>query len=252
MRRALAPLVAALLAACGPHGGGASEPALLDLADGGTAGVDEAPLADAALPDARPESDYGDDDGLDPPPLAGMLKGQLHLHSNQSGDSDVPGEEIVDFYQRHGYDFIVFTDHNEVTRMADSGEMLVLPGAELTYNTTTCTPPPEKKKCLVHVNALFVTGRMPANLNEKPTSDARADLYQRYLDAVDAMGGLAMLNHPNFQWTCDANLAIELAHRGVRLFEVANQGPVDRADVGHQSLLRDRHLGHRHRLRARL
>ena len=39
-----------------------------------------------------------------------FLKGELHLHSNRSGDSDTPPDEVVRWYAGHGYDFIVFTD----------------------------------------------------------------------------------------------------------------------------------------------
>ena len=74
---------------------------------------------------------------------AGWLKGQLHLHSNASGDSETPPDAVVRWYAEHGYDFIVFTDHNRVTEAPGVGEMLVMPGVELTQNLERCDPPPE-------------------------------------------------------------------------------------------------------------
>src|SRR5450432_2915738 len=87
----------------------------------------------------------------------GFLKGQLHLHSNRSGDSDTPPADVVRWYAAHGYDFIVFTDHNRITTLASTPSMLVIPGVELTQNLDRCSPPPPAgSRCLLHVNALFV------------------------------------------------------------------------------------------------
>src|SRR5262249_14944641 len=72
----------------------------------------------------------------------GWLKGQLHLHSNRSGDSDTPPERAASWYAEHGFDFIVFTDHNHVTRVEGPSGLLVLPGVELTQNLRSCEPPP--------------------------------------------------------------------------------------------------------------
>src|SRR3954462_4810528 len=86
----------------------------------------------------------------------GFLKGQLHVHSANSGDSQTPPADVVRWYARRGYDFIVFTDHQRVTTAAAAGEMLVIPGVELTQNLERCAPPPPPGlQCLLHVNALF-------------------------------------------------------------------------------------------------
>jgi len=34
---------------------------------------------------------------------------------SESGDSQTPPEVVADWYERRGYDFIVFTDHNVIT-----------------------------------------------------------------------------------------------------------------------------------------
>jgi hypothetical protein len=180
--------------------------------------VVQAPVLAAGVPEPVPAPV--------PPPPAGYLKGQLHLHTGMSGDSDTPPNDVVRFYQEHGYGFIVVTDHNRVTELLPrAGDMLVIPGVELTHSSPACDPPPEKKKCLVHMNALFVDTPAPLDLPVPPvTSIARLALYQRFIDAAHALGGMPMLNHPNFGWTADAALAAELGRRGVPLIEFANQG----------------------------
>ena len=86
-----------------------------------------------------------------------FLKGQLHLHTGNSGDSTTPPADVVRWYAARGYDFIVVTDHNFVTAAASTPAMLVIPGVELTQNVDRCAPPPPSgMRCLLHVNALFV------------------------------------------------------------------------------------------------
>ena len=86
----------------------------------------------------------------------GWLKGQTHLHSGNSGDSQTPPEQVVSWYAARGYDFIVFTDHNFVTTPPSHPKMLTIPGVELTQNYAQCEPAPAPEQgCLLHINALF-------------------------------------------------------------------------------------------------
>ncbi len=155
------------------------------------------------------------------PPAPVYLKGQLHVHSNNSGDSETPPERVASWYAEHGFDFIVFTDHNRITRLA-TDKLLAIPGVELTQNLETCDPPPlPGVGCLLHVNALFVTAQV---LDWRPADSLRrVDRYASAIDEARNLGGIAQLNHPNFHWGADAALIGELVHRGLGLFEVANQ-----------------------------
>jgi hypothetical protein len=221
--RAASAALAFAYVACGGSHTGVPRPDPAPPATPAAAATPDAALAALAGGSAAPDAGAAAaDTGLSPAP--GYLKGQLHLHSLLSGDGIVPAEDVVAFYQRHGYDFIVFTDHNSITVMADAGDMLVIPGVELTYNTLKCDPPPEKKRCLVHMNALFVTEFPPKLEVPRARSHRRIDLYQRFLDETHTLGGLPMLNHPNFAWTVTPEIAVELGRRGVPLFEFANQG----------------------------
>src|SRR3954469_21512196 len=115
-----------------------------------------------------------------PGPEVRYLKGQLHLHSNRSGDSDTPPDDVVRWYAAHGYDFIVFTDHNRITVEPSTPTLLVIPGVELTQNSARCTtPPPPGSRCLLHVNALFVTRPFLGLIPWGATSPSgRAEIYR--------------------------------------------------------------------------
>ncbi len=151
-----------------------------------------------------------------------FLKGQLHLHSNASGDSRTPPDDVARWYAEHGYDFIVFTDHNRVTDGPDVGEMLVLPGMEITINVEDCVPAPEGPLCPLHVNALLVDVARGEPELPPPPDLRRETLYRHGLAISDALGGVAQLNHPNFHYAADAALVATLARDRTLLLEVAN------------------------------
>ncbi len=167
-----------------------------------------------------------------PEPI-GWLKGQTHLHSNNSGDSSTPPGDVVRYYAERGYDFIIFTDHNRVTRMPSAAPVLVIAGAELTQNLQTCDPPSaEVQGCNLHMNALFASPEAPFEVKWPSASrPARLDVYQSELAIARSYDALAQLNHPNFRWAADGEMVTELARRGVRLIEIAN-GSGDCNDAG--------------------
>lgn len=172
-------------------------------------------------------------------PTMAWLKGQTHLHSDRSGDSRTPPETVVRWYAAHGYDFIVFTDHNVVTRPRPSPRptMLVLSGAELTWNAPTCGPP--SSPCNLHLNALFAAA--PANDRTVALAPAnpgdRASVFAAELALTSALGGVAQLNHPNYHYAADAALLAGLAAQGLRLVEFSNAslGCQNEGDATHPS-----------------
>jgi hypothetical protein len=184
-----------------------------------------------------------------PPPATPLwLKGNTHTHAAPSGDSTTPVPAVLAWYANHGYDFIVLTDHNRVTRVdpatiaAAAPGLIVLPGTELTYNPPVCIPPPPAAdgKCRIHLNALGVSAFPDGKLDWTTPlkSHLRVDMYQRALDQSRALGGLAQLNHPTWHWGMTAPLLVELAHRGVTLVEIANQQfrPWNEGDADHPSI----------------
>lgn len=162
---------------------------------------------------------------------ATFLKGQLHLHSNNSGDSRTPPDEVARWYAAHGYDFIVFTDHNRVTDTADVGDMLVLPGMEITMNVDDCDPPPEGPLCPLHVNALAIDLHAPAPSVPSPADHRRDTLYRHGIALARSLGAIAQINHPNFHYAVDAALLATLAGEGPLLVEIANEA-IDSNNAG--------------------
>jgi hypothetical protein len=166
-----------------------------------------------------------------------FLKGQLHAHTSASGDSHTPASAAAEWYAQHGFDFVVFTDHNRVTEVdppPGDPPMLVFRGVELTQNLMDCSPPPAPHEaCLLHVNALFVGDDARWIFFGAPGSRARVDLYGRAVDRAIALGGVAQLNHPNFQGGADAEVLYAAVQRGVTLVEIANEAVDSRNDGGH-------------------
>ncbi|MFL5318956.1 MAG: PHP domain-containing protein [Myxococcaceae bacterium] len=149
------------------------------------------------------------------------LKGALHVHTNQSGDSKEPVENVIAAYEKAGFDFVVLTDHNNVTVGKGTDKTLVIPGVELTLNLPSCEPPPEDDRgCAVHVNAWFVDPKTSDRIVIEPRSRQRYDLYASLFQAARMMGGLFQVNHPNYKYT-GANVEL-LAKLQPRFLEIGN------------------------------
>ncbi len=194
-----------------------------------------------ALPDAsrsapalraRSVTTPGEDDGNahgEPAARGGastFLKVQLHAHSSGSYDARTPPEDVLRFYASRGYDLVVITDHDRVTRAEPPEGMLVALGVELTQNAATCAPPAlPGYRCLFHTGALFVD---PARDASKQGNVAlgfrhgRFEAYATHLAWAEAHGAVPVLNHPLFHFAADARLVSKLAKRGLRLLELVN------------------------------
>lgn len=162
------------------------------------------------------------------------LKGQLHLHSSRSGDSHTPPEDVVRWYREHGFDFVVFTDHNRPGPPLRSSAPLVFSGIELTQNLRACSPPPRPgDRCVLHMNGLLLDEHAGGLTPWRPEviGDRRA-AYRQALAAGTKAGGLVQLNHPNFHHAVDLSLLTALVREdGLRFFEVAN-GSSDAGNEG--------------------
>jgi hypothetical protein len=112
----------------------------------------------------------------DPYDCAGQwYKGNLHTHSTAS-DGKLAASDVIRCYEDLGYDFLAITDHNVVVDPAPLQpltKMVLIPGFEFT---------PDGRS---HILCLGV--RQPYGGS-----------YQDVLDTTAALGGMAMLNHPNW------------------------------------------------------
>lgn len=138
---------------------------------------------------------------------AAWLKGNTHTHTLRS-DGDSSPEAVVRWYREHGYDFLVITDHDKVTRLEAEGIVLI-PGEEVTDRL------PKKP---LHVNALGIESAI------KPQGGASVvEVLQRNVDAVRKAGGIAAINHPNFGWAFGTRELMQI--EGATLLEVASGHP---------------------------
>lgn len=143
-------------------------------------------------------------------------KGNTHTHTVES-DGDSTPEEVTRWYRERGYQFLVLSDHNVLTRIdalaqafAAPEQFLLVPGEEVTDAF-------EKKP--LHVNGLNVT-----RLVEARHGTSVLDTLQRNVDAIRAAQGTPHVNHPNFGWAISgADLA---ALERYRLLEIFNGHPL--------------------------
>ncbi len=148
------------------------------------------------------------------PADARWLKGNTHTHTTES-DGDTAPAEVAQWYKRHGYQFLVLSDHNVFTdprtiaSLMDSS-FLLIPGEEVTTSF---------QRKAVHINALAVTRVIP------PIRDDSTLLgtIQRTVDAIRAERAVPHINHPNFLWSIDSATLFRV--RNDRLFEIFNGHP---------------------------
>jgi hypothetical protein len=116
-------------------------------------------------------------------------KGQLHCHSTQS-DGRLAPPEVISRYADLGFEFVALTDHNQVT--LTDGPILVL-GEEYGQGST-------ESGVGTHMNGI--------NISTAPGALWSA---QDRVDAINAQGGIASLNHPDtwpFRYSDDVLAAL--------------------------------------------
>jgi hypothetical protein len=183
------------------------------------------------------DSVYAPRSELLPPEAEVWLKGSTHVHARASGDSSEPPGNVMGWYERRHYDFIVLTDHNRVSELDPANDtrgqvalrdaragLIVLSGIELTHNPIGCLPAGDPSgNCRIHVNLIGPTARPIGRIEwAERRSHQRIDMYRAALNAQSALGGLVQINHPQWLWGMTPELLLDLAQRGVPLIEVAN------------------------------
>ena len=149
------------------------------------------------------------------PPATRWYKGNTHTHTiNQGGDSTPP--EVVRWYREHGYQFLVISDHNMLTRVdALNGvygaeeKFFVMQGEEVTSSSDGRS---------VHVNGLDVQRVVTAH-----TGGTVQETLQKNIDSIRAVSGVPHINHPNHTWGLTVDNLREA--RNYKLFEVYNGHP---------------------------
>jgi len=136
-------------------------------------------------------------------------RGNPHTHSVNS-DGDVAPDVAVRWYLEHGYQFVVLTDHDYRTPVEGlnsvygaPGKFLVLAGAEVTDK--------------IHLTGINVTKSVGPQ-----GGGSVVDMINQNARAIREAGGLAIVNHPNYEWALAAE---PLAGAEVMHFELFNASP---------------------------
>jgi len=151
------------------------------------------------------------------------FKGNLHTHTTES-DGDAEPAKVVSWYRRHGYDFLVLSDHNHLT-LLEYGKSkrrfkrpLMIPGEEVSAQILNGSVP-------IHLGGIGIS-----RVVEPIDADGVVATIQANVDAIVEAGGIASINHPNFKWAFDHN---SLKHvSGATLLEVFNGHPGTNNDGG--------------------
>ena len=143
-------------------------------------------------------------------------KGNIHTHTTES-DGDEDPHKVASWYRRHGYDFLVLSDHNHLT-LLDYGtgrrrfrKPLMVPGEEVSVRIDGGDTP-------IHVNGVGIS-----RVVEPVDAGDVVSTLQANVDAIVAAGGIASINHPNYGWAFDHRAVSRV--EGASLLEVFNGHP---------------------------
>ena len=140
-------------------------------------------------------------------------KGNIHTHTTES-DGDADPKTVVKWFRKHGYDFLVLSDHNHLTvleyraRERRFKRPLMIPGEEVTARVKAGAVP-------IHINGIGVSRVVePIDAGEiVPTIQAN-------VDAIVQAGGIASINHPNYGWAFNHEHISQVT--GASMLEVFN------------------------------
>jgi hypothetical protein len=170
-----------------------------------------APASASAAPPPAPSGSARFAETLD---VSTFQKGNIHTHTTRS-DGDRPPQDVYAWYRDHGYNFVALTDHNTLTdpalfRLLERKRRFVLiPGEEVTMRGAGKQ---------VHVNALCHKETIGGH-----AFDTQREALAWAVRQVHAQGGVALVNHPNWDWALTAD---DLpAARGAELLEIWSGHP---------------------------
>lgn len=146
-------------------------------------------------------------------------KGNTHAHTTNS-DGDSPPEVVTRWYQDHGYNFLVLSDHNYLTAegsfpYAPKDDFILVQGEEV---TAFYRPPGTEDRRPLHVNALDLKAVI-----EPWNGEGAAETVQRNVDRIREAGAVPHVNHPSFRWALTASDLLRVSR--YRLLEIWNGHP---------------------------
>ena len=97
--------------------------------------------------------------------MAKWFKGNIHTHTTESDGDETP-EKVVRWFRRHGYDFLVLSDHNHVTLLNyGAGKRrfkrpLMIPGEEVSARIKGGAIP-------IHINGIGISRVIGVRLSQR-------------------------------------------------------------------------------------
>ena len=151
--------------------------------------------------------------------MPNWFKGNIHTHTTKS-DGDADPEVVVKWFMEHDYDFLVLSDHNHRTilDLEVEGGPLMVPGEEVSARIDNGAIP-------IHINGIGIT-----RVVEPFHGDEIVETIQGNVNAILDAGGIASINHPNYQWAFDHTHVREVD--GASLLEVFNGSPITNNEGG--------------------
>ena len=139
-------------------------------------------------------------------------KGNIHTHTTES-DGDADPDFVTRWYRDHGYDFLVLSDHNHRTILEHEIEdgPLMIPGEEVTSRILGGNVP-------IHINGIGIR-----HVVEPTDLDDIVATLQVNVNAIINAGGIAQLNHPNYEWAFNHEHITQV--EGASLLEIHNAHP---------------------------
>ncbi|APR83954.1 Phosphoesterase PHP [Minicystis rosea] len=157
-------------------------------------------------------------------------KGNIHTHTTWS-DGDHPPQDVYGWYRDHGYNFLAITDHNSLTdpavfRLLERKKRFVM----ITGEEVTMWGAGKQ----VHVNAICHSRTIGGK-----KFDTQREALTWGVAQVRAQGGVALVNHPNWDWALVAD-DLPSAH-GAQLLEIASGHPYvhtlgDETHLSHEAI----------------
>jgi hypothetical protein len=142
------------------------------------------------------------------------FKGNTHTHTTNSDGNELP-RRVVRWYLDHNYNFLVISDHSSLTDIKyldtdKNDDFILLPGEEITDRA-------EKKP--VHLVAMGITKQV-----QEQHGETILQTLQSNIDAINAAGGIAQINHPNWKYSFDERALSQVKNCSlVEIYNIAKE-----------------------------
>jgi predicted metal-dependent phosphoesterase TrpH len=142
-------------------------------------------------------------------------RGNTHTHTAFSNPAFSSPHIAAKWYQEHGYNFLVLSEHNRFVEIEAykfpeylQNEFIFIPGQEVTGFKT------------VHTTAMNINRYVPSNFDHINKSV----ILQNHVSGIVEAGGQAILNHPNYRYAVTAENILSV--KNLHMFELFNGHPV--------------------------